>query len=281
MEITRVLINNFRCIKHADITLGHTTVFIGPNNVGKTAILDAVRIAMTRRWGLRGTGFTENDIHLPSGIADPKQAPPINIQIEFQERSLNEWSDDLQNALDDIIQIDPLTGRSIIILNVTCGISAANGALDPKWEFFNIDRQPLTGKGARSTNLQEIFQYLPVFYLKPARDADDEFSARSQFWGRLLKAMNVPAALQATLKTESTTSTNNSSMPTLASPPWLPASRASRKSPRQSHQATSNSEPSHYNPGTCSKRPRSSTKHTKTNHGFPSPATATACKALQ
>ena len=202
MEITRVLINNFRSIKHADITLGHTTIFIGPNNVGKTAILDAIRIALTRRWGQKGTGFTESDIHLPHGITDPRHAQPINIQLEFQERTLNEWSDEVQAALDDIIQIDPVTGRSIIIMNVTCGINATTAALEPRWELLNIDRQPLTGKGARSTNLQEIFQYLPVFYLKPTRDADDEFSARSQFWGRLLKAMNVPEALQATLKTK-------------------------------------------------------------------------------
>src|SRR5450759_2763505 len=119
MELTRVIIKNFRSIKHADIVLGHTTVFIGPNNVGKTAILDAIRLALTRRWGQRGTGFIETDIHLPPGITDPKQADPITIQIEFQERTPNEWSDELQNALDDIIQIDPVTGRSIIILNVT------------------------------------------------------------------------------------------------------------------------------------------------------------------
>lgn len=73
MEITRVIIKNFRSIKDADIFLGHTTVLIGPNNVGKTAILDAIRIALTRRWGQRGTGFVESDIHLPSGITDPKQ----------------------------------------------------------------------------------------------------------------------------------------------------------------------------------------------------------------
>ena len=200
MEITRVLIKNFRSIQQVDVTLGSTTVFIGPNNVGKTAILDAIRLALTRRWGQRGTGFNESDIRLPTGITDPAKAPPVNIQIEFQERVPDEWGDELQNALDDIIQIDPLTGRGIIILNVTCGMNAT-GALEPRWEFFNIDRQPLTGKGARSTNLQEIFQYIPVFYLKATRDADDEFSARSQFWGRLLKAMNIPEALQATLNT--------------------------------------------------------------------------------
>ena len=64
MRITRLHIENFRSIKSLDVELGDTTVLIGPNNAGKTAILDAVRIALTRRWGQRGTGFTEYDVHL-------------------------------------------------------------------------------------------------------------------------------------------------------------------------------------------------------------------------
>jgi predicted ATPase len=51
MRITSLKIENFRSIKSLDLELGETTVFIGPNNAGKTAILDAVRIALTRRWG--------------------------------------------------------------------------------------------------------------------------------------------------------------------------------------------------------------------------------------
>lgn len=59
MRITRLRIENFRSIRNLDIELGDTSVFIGPNNVGKTAILDAVRLVLTRRWGQRGSGFTE------------------------------------------------------------------------------------------------------------------------------------------------------------------------------------------------------------------------------
>lgn len=44
-------------------------------------------------------------------------------------------------------------------------------------------------------NLERFWQYLPVFYLGALRDVDEEFSPRSQFWGRLLKAMEIPPAL--------------------------------------------------------------------------------------
>ena len=48
MRITRIEIENFRSIRQLAVDLGDTTVFMGPNNAGKTAILDALRIALTR-----------------------------------------------------------------------------------------------------------------------------------------------------------------------------------------------------------------------------------------
>ena len=72
MRITSIRIENFRSIKSLYVELGETTVLIGPNNGGKTAILDAARIALTRRWGQRGTGFTEYDVHLAHEDDDPK-----------------------------------------------------------------------------------------------------------------------------------------------------------------------------------------------------------------
>src|ERR1700736_2454787 len=46
-------------------------------------------------------------------------------------------------------------------------------------------------------NLERFWQYVPVFYLGALRDAEDELSSRSQFWGRLLKAMEIPPALES------------------------------------------------------------------------------------
>ena len=75
MRLSRVEIRNFRSIRHVVVDLGRTTVLVGPNNAGKTAILDAIRIALTRRWGQRGTGFAEYDIHLSGDSDDPKASP--------------------------------------------------------------------------------------------------------------------------------------------------------------------------------------------------------------
>jgi len=197
MRINTLRIENFRSIRALDIQLGETTVFIGPNNGGKTAILDAIRIPLTRRWGQRGTGFTEYDIHLSSQSDDPKTSPGVAIELHTEENAADDWDEAVQQALHDIVQTDPVTGKSAITLHTSWKWSATDGTFEPGWAFLNAARQPLFAGSARRLNLEKFWNYFPVFYLGALRDAGDEFSARSQFWGRLLKAMEIPSALEA------------------------------------------------------------------------------------
>ena len=197
MRVSRIEIRNFRSIRHLVVDLGETTVFVGPNNAGKTAILDALCIALTRRWGQRGTGFTEYDIHLTRDDDDPKASPGVSIEIHAQESEPGEWPDGVAEDLDQIVQLDLHTGLRSIALRTRCAWSEESGAFDPLWEFLNAAREPLTGRGARRVNLERFWRYLPVFYLSALRDVGDEFSPRSQFWGRLLEALEIPADLES------------------------------------------------------------------------------------
>lgn len=196
MRLTHLRIENFRSIKLLDIELGPTTVFIGQNNSGKTAILDALRIALTRRWGQKGTGFTEYDIHLENENSDPKLSSGVAIEIRAEEADPDEWTEDLRQALDEIIQTDPVTGRNFITLKATCSWNAATKSFEPAWHFLNAARAPLVSGSARRINLERFWSFMPTFYLGALRDAEDEFSPRSQFWGRLLKAMEIPSQLE-------------------------------------------------------------------------------------
>ena len=113
MRVTRIEIENFRSIRYLVVDLGETTVFVGPNNAGKTAILDALRIALTRRWGQRGTGFSEYDIHLADDAADPKTSSGVSIELRSEEGEPGEWPDTIAADLGDIVQLDPITGTPI------------------------------------------------------------------------------------------------------------------------------------------------------------------------
>ena len=165
MHITHLHIENFRSIKNLDVDLSESTVFIGPNNAGKTAILEAIRIALTRRWGKRGTGFTEYDIHLSADDDDPRESRGVVIEIRAEEMARGEWLDDLQDEFLAVVRVDADTGRRSIVLRLTCAWNEEIKAYDPTWEFMSVDRRPFPGEASIRLNLDRFGQHLPVFYL--------------------------------------------------------------------------------------------------------------------
>ena len=198
MHITRIEIENFRSIRHVAIDLGDTTVFVGPNNAGKTAILEALRIALTRRWGQHGTGFSEYDIHMADEAADPKTSPGVSIEVKSEERMIGDWPDDLVEDFGQIVQTDLATERRFVSLRTRFKWDSDTATFEPSWEFLDAGRRTLVGTSARRINLEPFWRYLPVFYLGALRDVCDEFSTRSsQFWTRLLKNLNIPPELES------------------------------------------------------------------------------------
>ena len=86
MQLKEVVIENFRSIKSLRLPMDGLTVLIGENNIGKSSILEAVRIALTRGFGAkRGGQFSEYDFHLNSAEATPQSADPISIVLHFAE----------------------------------------------------------------------------------------------------------------------------------------------------------------------------------------------------
>jgi len=194
MRITRIHIENFRSIRNLEMNLGDATVLIGQNNAGKTAILDAVRIVLTRRWGQRGTGFTETDVHRPDPDGDPRTLPPVKVILVMEESQTGDWDPDMVAALDDIITLLP-DGRNVLTVQVTCAWSEEKEAFDPAWQFLDSAGEPLSER-RRAINLTGFFSYMPLFWLGALRDASNEFTPRSGHWGRLLRSVRIPAELE-------------------------------------------------------------------------------------
>lgn len=189
MHIGRVAVENFRCIKSIDVPLSNSVVIIGENNAGKTAFLDAVRIALSRRWGRSGqTGFSEYDF--PQSWEGPDR-PQIRIRLWLYESVPHEWPQPLADELNDIIRTDPVTGCGSICMQVTCSFEDVAKSVDPIWQFLNADDQPFSGAGARNQNLSRFFDYLPCFSMAALRDASVEFTGRSRFWGSLLRTIEI------------------------------------------------------------------------------------------
>ena len=191
MRATAVRIENFRGIKQLELELDETTVLIGENNSGKTAVLDALRLCLRDLGARRRTVFDTLDFHLPDADAEPSSAEPIQIEVSFSEQELGEWNDQLIGRLnrDGILQVGK-DGRNHVLLRVTCKYDSTSRDFTQDWSFLNLDRDPLTE--VRSQALTRIQQEVPYFYLTALRDAARHFDASGQFWRPFLKDTQLP-----------------------------------------------------------------------------------------
>jgi len=191
MKLREIIIKNFRCLVDVAIPITDTTVLVGENNSGKTALLEALRIALPRSVAGRGTPFDEYDYHMVKATDSPQTSEGIVIELWFREDSPGEWSDSLVQDLDDIISTDPVMDLDSIGLRLSSKYDAISKEIVTKREFLTLDGQPLGGRGASPGNLTKFLSYIRLFYLSALRDSDDEFSPRSQFWGRILRDLKI------------------------------------------------------------------------------------------
>ena len=204
MNLREVRIKNFRNLVDVSIPIDDTTVLVGENNSGKTAFLDAVRIALTRSSSGRVSPFDEYDYYMTNVGDTPRTSEGIIIELWFREDKSDEWPDSLVQVLSDIIQTDPVKDIDYIGLRVTSMYDVLLKQISSKWEFLTLDGQPLGGKGANPSNVNNFFNYVRLFYLSALRDSNSEFSARSQYWGKILRDLKIEEAQKNALMEEIT-----------------------------------------------------------------------------
>ena len=202
MKLRDIIVKNFRCLVDVAIPVTDTTVLVGENNSGKTALLEALRIAFTRSAAGRGTPFNEYDYHMVKAGDSPQTSDGIVIELWFREDSPDEWPESLVQALTDIIQTDPVMDLDSIGLRLSSKYDETAKEIVTKWEFLTLDGQPLGGRGAIPGNLAKFLTYIRYFYLSSLRDSEDEFSPRSQFWGRILRDLKISEEQRNTLSEE-------------------------------------------------------------------------------
>jgi putative ATP-dependent endonuclease of OLD family len=74
MKLKGIKVENFRSIKTLDVELPQVCAIVGPNNAGKSNILEAVRRVLASDWGPRASNFSEDDVYLRDA--------ELNITIE-------------------------------------------------------------------------------------------------------------------------------------------------------------------------------------------------------
>lgn len=172
MRLTRVEIENFRCIERISVDLDETTVLIGENNSGKTAFLDAIRLCLNPPFGRKRRPFAEYDYRLSEGKASPAEAPPIRIELAFAEEFPEEWPEEVLRDFDEAVGRDS-RGRGVIRLRVTSSFRSGE-----EWQFLK-EAGEATGWPRLVDRLRRL---APVHYLSALRDAEQNFASRGRYW---------------------------------------------------------------------------------------------------
>lgn len=191
MRLVEVKIENFRGVRSLHLLLDGLTVLIGENNTGKSTVLEAIRLVLTRGFGMRRGGqFTEYDFHLKDATATPQTAEPISITLHFAEEQEGEWPDAVVQQMSEVIQLDMTAGLNHIWLQAKGSFQAESASFETKWAFLNSGGSELVLKNATPLNL--ISRFVPLFFLSALRDASQEFGQRGQFWSGFLKSIQLP-----------------------------------------------------------------------------------------
>lgn len=202
MKLREIIVKNFRNLADVSIPIEDTTVLVGENNSGKTALLDALRIALTRTSTSSETLFDEYDYHMCEEGDSPQKCEGIVIELWFREDLSAEWPDSLIQALSEIIQMDPIKDLNSIGLRLSSKFDEDAKEMVTQWQFLTLNGLPLGGGGARSTNLTRFSSYIRLFYLSALRDSNDEFSPRSRYWGRILRDLEIGEEQRKTIRDE-------------------------------------------------------------------------------
>ena len=197
MRLTNLTIQNFRCIRNLSLDLDETTVLIGENNTGKTAVLEAVKACLERLRGRRQ--FDEYDYRLAHEGDSPTEAEPIEIQLSFVESETAPWVEAAAQTLADVTAFGPDERRRVTLRVISQFDTDANEFVSD-WRFLDAEGAPLGGV-ARSAlnNLQAL---APVFYLSALRDASKHFISGGRFWRSFLGELGVPEHQREALEVE-------------------------------------------------------------------------------
>ena len=183
------------------LDLDETTVLIGENNTGKTAVLDAVRICLER---LRGRGrrqFDEYDYHLASSDASPTDAEPIEVRLSFMESEAEPWAEEVGQALVDVAPLGP-DDRRQVTLRVSSQFDSSINDFTTDWSFLDASGEALPGTARSGRLLNTLQDLVPVFYLSALRDASRHFTPSGRFWRSFLGELGLPEDQRQDLQAE-------------------------------------------------------------------------------
>lgn len=85
MRINRLQVAGFRSIKAIDVSLPQVCALVGPNNAGKSNILEAIRRVLGSEYGPRAASFSEDDVYRRDQDGDIEICLTFDTPIEYRK----------------------------------------------------------------------------------------------------------------------------------------------------------------------------------------------------
>jgi len=108
MQLHELEVENYRAVRRARLSFGHSTVLIGENDSGKSSLLEALGRVLDGGAGDALPSFEAFQFH--RNPAKGEVAGPIRIRIVFREREAGEWE---APAFDPIRALLPRVGKEM------------------------------------------------------------------------------------------------------------------------------------------------------------------------
>ena len=168
MYIKHLLIKRFRSIKELNISFNkELNVIIGPNNAGKTAIIDALRICLGLGSQIREIGIrNDEDFYLDTSNPD-YQLEPIEFQLIFEI----ECAEDREYFTSLLWQNPDIPEEIDLRLNLKYWLEPNSSGKRLKWSHWGGESSKLD-----SNELQLLY----YTYLAPLRNAEYELRPYSK-----------------------------------------------------------------------------------------------------
>lgn len=166
MKIRRLAIKNFRNFQNLDVRFGDHAVIVGPNGVGKSNLVHALRLVLDPSLPDTTRQLREEDFW--DGVRRPlDKSARIEVVVELTDFQDND--DQLASLAEHLVEVEPMVARLTYIFRAKP--NAGDPPLPDQFEFFVFG-------GEREENRvgYEVRRRLAVDYFHALRDAEGDLA---------------------------------------------------------------------------------------------------------